>query len=79
VGWVKKCDFRLRLKKDREGDDQISIGIEFHTEEAKKLKAHVVWAQSYRLSIVDAHTVALQPIHGKITLCYVHKYELSYV
>jgi len=41
----------------------------------------------YRVSPVDAHTVVLQPIHGKITehysrycavaFCYVHKCELS--
>jgi len=51
--------------------------------------APLVGAQSYRLSNVDTHTVALQPIHGKITLhysrycavafCYVHKWELSYI
>jgi len=50
---------------------------------------HVVGAQSYRLSTVDAHTVALQTIHGKITrhhsryctvaFCYVHNCELSYI
>jgi len=27
---------------------------------------HVVGAQLYRLSTVDAHTDVLQPIHGKI-------------
>jgi len=49
----------------------------------------MIGAQSYRLSTVDTHTVALQPIHGKITqhysrycavaFCYVHKCELSYI
>jgi len=49
----------------------------------------VVGAQLCRLSTVDVHTVALQPIQGKITrhylrycavaFCYVHKCELSYI
>jgi len=50
---------------------------------------HVVGAQLYRLSTVNAHTDVLKPIHGKIiwhysrycavTFCYEHKCELSYI
>jgi len=50
---------------------------------------HVVGAQLYRLSTVDAHTDVLKPIHWKIirhysrycavAFCYEHKCELSYI
>jgi len=50
---------------------------------------HVVGAQLYRLSTVDAHTDVLKSIHGKIiwhysrycavAFCYEHKCELSYI
>jgi len=53
------------------------------------LVPYVVGAQKCRLATVDAHTVALQSIHGKITrnysrycavaFYYVHKCELSYI
>jgi len=52
-------------------------------------RPHVVGAQLYRLSTVDAHTDVLKPIHGKIighysryypvAFCYEHKCELSYI
>jgi len=50
---------------------------------------HLVGSQSYRLSTVDAHTVALHSLHRKITqhysrycamaFYYGHKCELSYM
>jgi len=61
----------------------------FHSQHPNPDPPSGVGAQLCRLSPVDAHTVALKPIHGKITrhysryctveFCYVHKCELYHI
>jgi hypothetical protein len=57
-----KCSvFNLGLNAGSDGDEVTAANCSRHMPQP-----HVVRSQSYRLSLVDAYTVAPRPTHGKI-------------